>query len=168
MPERRGAPGGKLFSCRIGGQWVGLPVEQVVEVVPPQPRTEIPLAPPAVRGLINLRGKVVTELDARRIAELPPREEGAREHVVIVESASGEIFGLAVDEVGVVAEADYGQFEPTPDSLPPAWRRMADGVIKRETDVMLVVNVERMLAMSLPGESGAGDPRADAPAGTVH
>jgi len=162
MAERRGA-GRELFSCRIGEQWVGLPVDQVIEVVPPQPRTEIPLAPPSVLGLINLRGKVITELDARHIAGLPPREHDAGSHIVIIESLSGELFGLAVDEVGIVAEADYNQYENTPDSLAPEWRRMAEGVIKRKQDVMLIVNVEKMLAMSLPET-------ADAPAAgtTVH
>ena len=159
MAEARDESGRELFSCRIGGQWVGLPVMQVIEVVPPQPRTEIPLAPPAVRGLINLRGKVITELDARHIAGLSPRDEGEREHIVIIESDGGELFGLAVDEVGVVAEADYNQYEATPDSLAPAWRRMADGVIKREADVMVIVSVEKMLAMSLPA--------ADAPKPTT-
>ncbi len=163
MADQRRQHGSELFSCRIGEQWVGLPVEHVIEVVPPQPRTDIPLAPPAVRGLINLRGKVITELDARHIAGLPPRENGERSHIVIIESLSGELFGLGVDEVGVVSEADYDHYEATPDSLAPAWRRMADGVIKREEDVMLIVNVEKLLAMSLPG----GDAPAETPA-TVH
>jgi len=140
----------ELFSCRIGDQWVGLPVSQVIEVVPPQPRTEIPLAPPAVRGLINLRGKVITELDARLIAGLEPFGDRECSHVAIIESQTGELFGLAVDEVGIVAEMDERQYENTPDSLSPEWRRMGDGVIKREEDVMLIVNVEKLLAMSQP------------------
>jgi len=162
VAERRGA-GRELFSCRIGEQWVGLPVDQVIEVVPPQPRTEIPLAPPSVLGLINLRGKVITELDARHIAGLPPRESDAGGHVVIIESLSGELFGLAVDEVGIVAEADFEQYENTPDSLAPEWRRMAEGVIKREDDVMLIANVEKLLAMSLPETA-----EAPAAGSTVH
>ncbi len=162
MAERRGA-GRELFSCRIGGQWVGLPVDQVIEVVPPQPRTEIPLAPPSVLGLINLRGKVITELDARHIAGLPPRESDDRGHIVIIESLSGELFGLAVDEVGIVAEADYHQYENTPDSLAPEWRRMAEGVIKREDDVMLIVDVEKLLAMSQPESATNADASA-----TIH
>jgi len=140
----------ELFSCCVNNQWIGLSINHVVEVVPPQPRTTMPLAPPAVLGLINLRGKVITELDVRLIAGLSPREKDAPYHVVIIQSASGEDVGLVVDEVGEVAEADYKQYEKTPDSLPVIWRQVSDGVLKQDDHVLVIVDVERLLALSLP------------------
>ena len=53
----------ELLTCRVGKQWIGLYVQQVREVVTNQKRTEMPLAPSAVMGLINLRGRVMTQLD---------------------------------------------------------------------------------------------------------
>jgi len=142
----------ELFSCRVGKQWIGFSISHVVEVVPPQPRTTMPLAPPAVLGLINLRGKVITELDVRLIAGLSPREDNSPYHVVIIQSESKEDVGLVVDAVGEVAEADYEQYEKTPDSLPSIWRQVSDGILKQDKHVLVIVDVERLLALSLPAK----------------
>jgi len=139
-----------LFSCRVDRQWIGFSIRHVVEVVPPQPRTTMPLAPPAVLGLINLRGKVITELDIRCITGLPPGDKGAPYHIVIIQSESGEDVGLVVDEVGEVAEMNVEQYEKTPDSLPALWRQISDGILKKDDDVLVIVNVEDLLALSLP------------------
>ncbi|MDX8387332.1 MAG: chemotaxis protein CheW [Ghiorsea sp.] len=140
----------ELLTCRIGEQWVGFRVQQVREVVNRQKRTHMPLAPEAVAGLINLRGKVITELEVRRVVGLPDRGEDEPFHVAIVETLSGEDFGLIVDDVGEVIVLDEDLFESTPRSLDEVWRQVSDGVLKQEDRVLLLVNVDRFVGLTIP------------------
>ena len=139
----------ELLTCRVGKQWLGLLVRQVREVVTPQPSTEMPLAPDAVMGLINLRGRVITQLDVRKVVGLPARE-GDKFRVAIVETISGEDFGLVMDEVGEVVDLDPDLYEKTPKTLDRVWQDVSEGVLKQEDRVVVLVNVERFIAMTIP------------------
>ena len=160
----------EFFSCRVGAQWLGFPIEQVLEVIVEQQLTPMPLAPPAVLGLMNLRGRIITEVDVRRLVGMGDEDaSGKRPHVVIVQSASGEDVGLVVDEVGEVALADADHYEKTPDTLDQVWRQVGQGVLNHEQRVTVVVDVERLLELSLP-KSGS-KPRGGAqesPSAVLH
>ncbi len=139
----------ELLTCRVGGQWLGLQVKQVREVVTPQPSTDMPLAPEAVMGLINLRGRVITQLDVRKVIGLPAREADDF-RVAIVETLSGEDFGLVMDEVGEVIDLDPNMYEKTPKTLDRIWQDVSEGVLKQDERVVVLVNVERFIAMTIP------------------
>jgi len=143
----------ELLTCRIADQWIGFRVQQVREVVKPQKRTTMPMAPHAVAGLINLRGRVITELEVRRVIGEPDRGEDEPFHVAIIETMSGEDFGLIVDDVGEVIVLDEDLFEATPNSLNEVWRQVSDGVLKQEDRVLLLVNVDRFVALTIPNAS---------------
>jgi len=140
----------ELLTCRVGDQWIGFQVQQVREVVTSQERTVMPLSPAAVMGLINLRGRVMTELDVRKVVGLPDRAEGEKCHVAIIETISGEDFGLAVDDVGEVMLMNEDCYEPTPRSLDTVWRQVSEGVLKLNDQVMVLVNVDRFIALTVP------------------
>jgi len=148
----------ELLTCRVGEQWLGLQVKQVREVVTPQPRTEMPLAPDAVMGLINLRGRVITQLDVRKVVGLPARESD-NFRVAIVETLSGEDFGLVMDEVGEVIELDPDMYEQTPKTLDRVWQDVSDGVLKQDERVLVLVDVERFIAMTIPQTSDLDEGR---------
>ncbi len=139
----------ELLTCRVGEQWIGFRVQQVREVVKQQPRTHMPKAPNAVAGLINLRGRVITELEVRQVIGLPKREQGEPFHVAIVETVSGEDFGLIVDDVGEVVTMNEDAFEPTPQSLDTVWRQISDGVLKQKDRVLVLVNVDRFIGLTI-------------------
>ncbi|MDX8409911.1 MAG: chemotaxis protein CheW [Mariprofundales bacterium] len=145
----------ELLTCRVGEQWIGFRVQNVREVVTKQLRTEMPLAPDCVMGLINLRGKVITEIEVRLVVGLPPRGEDQPLHVAIVETSNGEDFGLIVDDVGEVAELDFDSFESTPRSLGQVWIQVSEGVMKQKDRVIVVVNVDRFISLTIPAGSGA-------------
>lgn len=143
----------ELLTCRIADQWIGFRVQQVREVVKEQKRTTMPMAPYAVAGLINLRGRVITELEVRRVVGEPDRGEEEPFHVAIIETMSGEDFGLIVDDVGEVIVLDEDLFEATPSSLNEVWRQVSDGVLKQEGRVLLLMNVDRFVALTIPNAS---------------
>lgn len=148
MVQKLARETGQLLTCRIASQWVAIPVQQVSEVMAPSSVTPIPLAPQVVDGLINLRGKVITQLDVRTIFALTEaRAKGFR--VAILESASGESFGLVIDEVGAVISLHATAYEKTPRNLGEAWIRISDGVLKVEGHVVVLIDVERLIALTL-------------------
>ncbi len=154
--ERESLHSSEFFSCRVGQQWLGFPVDQVLEVIVQQQLTPMPLAPPVVLGLINLRGRIITEVDVRKLVNMDENETGKSTHVVIVQSGQGEDVGLLVDEVGEVAAMDMQHYENTPDTLAPVWRQIGEGVLKSDDRVTVIANVDRLLALSLPEEGTAG------------
>jgi len=140
----------ECFSCRVGGQWIAFPVAQVLEVITQQRLTPMPLAPEGVLGLINLRGRIISEVDVRRILGFQPGETDRSVHVVIVQSRHGEDVGLVVDQVGAVSAIDYNRFEKVPDTLDAVWQQIGEGVLKYDTHITVMLDVDRLLALSLP------------------
>src|SRR3954470_8495448 len=83
------------------GQLFGLKLERVRDVFVPRGLSRVPLAPPEVAGLLNLRGRIVTAIDLRRRLGPAPREDGGAPVAVGIEDR-GELYGLIVDAVGDV------------------------------------------------------------------
>ncbi|MFQ5518375.1 MAG: chemotaxis protein CheW [Mariprofundus sp.] len=142
----------RLLTCCVDNQWLALPVEELSEVVTPQTRTVIPLAPNAVNGLINLRGKILTELDIRRILDLKARENETEYRTIILEGEEGEGFGLTVDAVGEVIDLKADRFERTPDSLEARWKSICHGVLKQEKGILVMLDIEKLVAKSMPSD----------------
>jgi len=133
----------------VDDQWLALSVEALSEVVTPQVNTVIPLAPATVNGLINLRGKILTELDMRKILELPERENALIYRTIILEGDEGEEFGLTVDSVGEVIDMNVEAFERTPDSLAECWKSVCHGVLKQKKGILIMIDVEKLIAKSM-------------------
>jgi purine-binding chemotaxis protein CheW len=100
----------------LGGHYFGVDVLRVQEVIRHQEMTRVPLAPPVVRGLINLRGQIVTALDLRRRLDLPDRPDDQPPVNVVVQTDDGTV-SLLVDEIGDVLLVPEEAFEPPPETL---------------------------------------------------
>ncbi len=138
----------ELLTFLIGHQWIGLDIDQVREVLSRQPFTTVPMASAAVQGLINLRGRVVTILDARTVVGIPRHEDNTSQRVLIIESES-EAIGLIVDAVGEVMPLEADSIEAAPDSLTLLWKEFSDGIIQQEERVILLMNIKKFLDMSI-------------------
>ena len=93
----------QLCTFYVAGDYFGIPVEKVQEVVRPQPITPVPLAPRVIRGLINLRGQILTALDLRyRLGLGEPGEHAKLMNVVVRNGDSAMSF--LVDEIGEVLD----------------------------------------------------------------
>ena len=90
---------GEFVTLMVGDQLCGLDLLMVREVLTPRKLTRVPLAPPDVTGVLNLRGRIVTAIDLRRRLGLEIVDPG-REGMSIVIERRGELYSLAVDAVG--------------------------------------------------------------------
>lgn len=118
----------------------GIEVQTIQEVIRYQAMTPVPLAPAAVRGLINLRGQIVTAIDLRTRLGLPARGGEILPTNVIVRTPDGAV-SLLVDEIGDVVEVDTDLYERPPETLDRAARELVAGVYKLETRLLLILDV---------------------------
>lgn len=133
--------GGQFTTFYVNKMLFGVEVVRVQEVLRAQATTRVPLAPPVVSGLINLRGQIVTAIDMRRRLNLPPRGDGARPMNIVVRTAD-ELVSLLVDEIGDVLEVEAAKFERRPQNVDPAISELIRGVFKLKEQLLLILDTE--------------------------
>lgn len=129
----------------VDNLFLGIDVQQVQEVIRYQEMTRIPLAPTAIRGLINLRGQIVTAIDLRCWLELPPRQPGEQPMNVVVRDGENAV-SLLVDRIGDVLEVDDESFEQPPATVRASVRGMIRGTYKQSERLLLALDTARALA----------------------
>lgn len=139
-------PAASFLTLLVADSLCGVPVLSVRDVITAQAITRIPLAPPEVAGSLNLRGRIVTAIDLRRRLGLPPRPAGLAGMSVVVER-DAELYSLLVDEVGDVVPLPPEGRAAKPPTLDPLWREVAGGVHRLEDRLVILLDVERVLAI---------------------
>lgn len=132
----------------IKGQMFGIPVLHVQDILTTDKIASIPLAPPEVKGSINLRGRIVTVIDVRVRLGLEKRDDSERGMGVTVEHQN-ELYTLLVDDVGDVIGLSPGEYEDNPSTLDNLWREFSVGVYRLEKRLMVVLDVERLLDLKV-------------------
>jgi purine-binding chemotaxis protein CheW len=135
-------------TCRVGHLLVGVAVEAVQEVTASAELTPVPLAPPVVSGLLNLRGQIVTAIDLRRSLRLADRPADQSPINLILRAEGGSI-GLLVDAVGDVLEVHEDDFEAPPATLRGHLRELITGAYKLDHGLLLVLDTERVVEESI-------------------
>lgn len=126
----------------LDGMFLGVEVLKVQEVLRYQEMTQVPLAPPVVSGLINLRGQIVTAIDLRRRLQLRERHPEQLPMNIVINSDDGAI-SLLVDEIGDVLEVSDDGLEQPPATLDPATRDLLESVCKLNDKLLLILNTEK-------------------------
>jgi len=128
----------------IGGQLCGLPIQQVQDVFTPERVTRVPLAPPEIAGVLNLRGRIVTLIDLRHKLGLDGGKQQGPGMAIGIE-LRGESYGLLVDSIGEVLQIDDDTREPNPPNLDSALARMSGGIHRLDGQLLIVLAVDRLL-----------------------
>jgi purine-binding chemotaxis protein CheW len=134
----------EYVTATIGDQLFGMPISRVQDVFIPERMTRVPLAPPEVAGLINLRGRIVTAIDMRRRLGLPAPAAGAARMAIEIE-CKGEFYGLLIDTIGEVLKLAATGRESNPVNLDEGLARVAAGVYRLDGKLMVVLDVDRVL-----------------------
>jgi purine-binding chemotaxis protein CheW len=130
----------------IGDQMLGIPVLQVQDILQSDKIASIPLAPPEVKGSINLRGRIVTVFNVRQRLGLKPLPAEEEKHCMgVTVELEHELYTLQVDRVGDVIGLPAEEFENNPGTLDALWREFTTGVYRLEERIMVVLDVERLL-----------------------
>lgn len=119
-------------------------VQCVQEVIRQQTMTHVPLAPAAVRGLINLRGELVVAIDLRQRLGLSPIQI-AEPHFNIVIRSDENAVSLLVDEIGDVLEVDAARHAEPPATLQTPLAELVCGMYTLDEKLLLVLDTQEAL-----------------------
>lgn len=133
----------EYVTVTIGAQHFGLAIARVQDVFVLSQMTPVPLAPEDVAGVINLRGRIVTAIDLRKRLGLSGGAKQAQMAVGIESDA--ESYGLVIDAVGEVLKLGTETAEPVPVNLDERLKRVACGVHRLETGLLVILDVDRLL-----------------------
>lgn len=118
-PAAAAAKPGRYLTFKLGRESYGLPVLGVREIIRLCPITPVPGMPAYIKGVINLRGKVIPVLDLRAKFQLASEDHGERACIIIVQvgapPAAVMLMGAIVDAVEEVVQLSEAELEPTPD-----------------------------------------------------
>ena len=134
----------EYVTVMIAGQLFGLPISRVQDVFIPDRLTRVPLAPPEIAGVLNLRGRIVTALDMHCRLGLGKRSQDRSAMAVGIES-HGESYGLLIDSVGEVLNLAESTREPNPVNLDPHLAQVSAGVHRLDKQLLVILDVERVL-----------------------
>jgi purine-binding chemotaxis protein CheW len=137
----------EYVTAYVGGQLFGLPIRRVQDVFIPDRLTRVPLAPPEIAGVLNLRGRIVTLINLGFRLGLERRDNGAPAMAIGVEFR-GEHYGLLIDSVGEVMKLDGALLERNPINLDPKLAGVSTGVFRLDGQLLLVIDVDRILDIS--------------------
>lgn len=129
----------------IGDQLFGIPIVRVHDVFQLNQVTRVPLAPPEITGVLNLRGKIVTAIDLRVQLGLPIQDSGKRPMAVGIEHEN-ETFGFLIDKIGEVLKVEGDTLEGNPVNLDPRWAKVSSGVHRLDGQLMVILDIDRVLA----------------------
>lgn len=148
----------EFVTFRIHDQMFGVSVSEIHDVFRPAVMTPVPLAKAEIAGVLNLRGRIVTAIDARSRLGLPPGQKNDNsQNLAIGVERGGESFGLIIDEIGEVVRLDESAMEQNPVNLDATWSGVSRGVYRLEDRLLVIMDIDRMLA-----GAGAGDAAAAA------
>jgi purine-binding chemotaxis protein CheW len=132
----------QFATFEVAGQLFGVEVDTVQEVLAYHEYTPVPLAPPAVGGLFNLRGQVIAAVDLRVQLGLP--RQAMRGPVMnVILRGDGEPVSLLVDRIGEVIDLADDECEPPPDTLGGPVRELVVGTYQLSGRLMLALDARQ-------------------------
>ena len=135
--------GGKYLTFMLDGEEYGLEILKVREIIGVLDITKVPQTPEFVRGVINLRGKVIPVLDLRAKFGLEPVEYNAETCTIVVDI--GLLMGVIVDTVSEVHDISSAEIEPAPQLGTAVDTTLIRGMGKVKDDVKILLDIERVL-----------------------
>jgi len=133
----------KYLTFHLAGEDYGIEIRHVTEIIGIQKITEVPDMPHYVRGVINLRGKVIPVMDVRLRFNIPERDYDDRTCIIVV-YVNGTSVGLVVDEVSEVVDIPANNIEPPPASGGGGGHYI-QGMGKIGDKVKILLDVNRLL-----------------------
>jgi purine-binding chemotaxis protein CheW len=137
----------EYVTFHVGNLLIGVDIHNVEEINRQVHITPVPQAPPQVRGVINLRGEVVTVVDLSNVLGMGNTKVGQDTRTVVV-NAQDEQIGLLVDRIADVVLAHSDQIDPPPANVGGADGRFFKGVYKLEKSLLIALDVDAVIAIN--------------------
>ena len=142
----------EYVTAAVGEQLFGLPIARAQDVFAVERLTRVPLAPPEIAGVLNLRGRIVTAIDLRRRLGLAPLTDERKRMAIGIEH-KGESYGLLIDVIGEVMRLPTSEREDNPINLDARLARVSTGVHRLDDRLLVVLDVDRVLDIGARAEA---------------
>ena len=144
MGQEEDTQKGKFLTFALGKEVYGIEIRYVTEIIGIQPITEVPEVPDYVKGIINLRGKIIPVIDVRLKFRKKSLEYNDRTCIIVIDIKNISV-GLIVDNVAEVLAIPEDGIVPPPDTKTGFHNRYIKGIGKVGNDVKLLLECERLL-----------------------
>jgi purine-binding chemotaxis protein CheW len=134
-----------LCTFHVAEHLFGLDIAVVQEVLRRQEITRLPLAAPAVRGVINLRGTIVPAIDLRRCLGLPREGPAEDPATIVVRGRDEAVASLLVDDIGDVVRVLSSSHERPPDTMRGVAHELIQGVFPLHDRLLLELDLGKIL-----------------------
>jgi len=140
---------GKHLTFSLGKEEYGIPILKVKEIIGMMEITHVPQTPDFIKGVINLRGKIIPIMDLRLKFKMPEKEYNERTCIIVVEVATNEakmLMGIVVDTVSEVLNIQGSEIEPPPQySNNKIESGFLTGLGKVKGKVVMLLNIESII-----------------------
>lgn len=134
----------RYLEFSLGGEKFGIPLLQVRELISVPETTPIPYSPKYFKGIMNLRGQVISVMDLRLKLGVANFSEHSENAVVIVEF-DGMKMGLIVDSINKVLQIETGQIAEVPEVKATGGKDYISGVYKNASDLVVILDLQHLL-----------------------
>lgn len=139
---------GKYLTFNLKNENYGIPLGRVKEIIAMLPITEVPKTPDYIKGVINLRGKIIPIMDLRLKFGLEEKEYNDRTCIIVVDILNGENkrqIGLAVDAVAEVVDIKSAEIEEMSSSENSDEDEFIIGIGKVKEKVVMLLDIDKIL-----------------------
>jgi len=134
----------QLVTMIVDNQLFGIPILQVQDIVEASRITPVPLAPSAIAGVLNLRGRIVTVIDLRKL--LGNHDEVAWDSQMgVTVEYKGDLYTLLVDAIGDVRSLSRRDYDKAPSTMEAAIKKLCSGIYRLRGNLLVVLDVGRIL-----------------------
>ena len=147
---------GKYLTFSLASEEFGVEILKVREIIGLMDITIVPRTPRAIRGVINLRGKIIPVVDLRAKFEMPVTEDTELTCIIVVDVQLGDLrtqMGILVDAVSEVLDIPADQIEPTPAFGAGVNTQFIRGMARCDDKVKILLNIEQVLEKSDAAEA---------------
>lgn len=140
--------GGKFLTFLLGEEIYGLPIKKAREIIGMMETTYIPKMQSYIKGVINLRGKIVPIVDLRLRFEMAEKNYTERTCIIVIEVETHKnrrLVGIVVDAVSEVVAIQSGDIEPPPQYDIPTEGALLTGLGKTKEKIILILDIEKIL-----------------------
>jgi len=135
----------QLIVFIAGNEEFGVPIDSVREIIKVGAITPIPDSPGYIKGIINVRGEIVTALDIKKRFSLTAKKNVEIKHIIVTKQEDG-LFGLMVDEVIEVLRIKQSEIKPPPALITKIHKKYVTGVVTHDERLIILLDLAKVLA----------------------
>lgn len=144
----------QLVVCVLGQERYGIEVGLVKEIIRHPPITALPQSGRAVRGVINLRGRIIPIVDLRERFHLPEAQVTKLSRIVVADAAGLRV-GFIVDAVNEVVRVDRAAIDPTPELAAGSGAEHVTGICRTDGGLIILLDLDRLVSTDVADAASA-------------